>query len=171
VTATGLTIAANAVSKPVGAELAEVNAGSTAFTPVGLVNGEVVDSVTITYGAGRLAGALTGGYPGEVVPSAATGATFLATNYSIIYTAAALTVTADPTIALSGVFTAMTAEYGTASAAQSFTVSGGALTADVVVSAPTGFEVSDAVAGTYGASVTLTQTGGNVAVTTLFLRM
>jgi autotransporter-associated beta strand protein len=166
-----LTIAANAVSKPLGAELAEVNPGSTAFVPTGLVNGELVGTVTITYGVGRLAADLAQVYAGSVVPSAATGGTFTASNYAITYTAADLTVTADPTIALSGVFSAMTAEYGTASAAQSFTVSGGALTADVVVSAPTGFEVSDAAAGTYGASVTLTQTGGNVALTTLFLRM
>ena len=171
VTATGLTIAANAVSKPVGVELAEVNAGSTAFVPTGLVNGELVGSVTITYGAGRLAGDLSQVYTGSVVPSAAIGGTFTASNYAISYTAADLTVTADPTITLSGVFTAMTAEYGTASAAQSFTVTGGALTADVVVSAPTGFEVSDALAGTYGPIVTLTQTGGNVALTTLYLRM
>jgi autotransporter-associated beta strand protein len=171
VTATGLTIAANAVSKPLGAELAEVNPGSTAFVPTGLVNGELVGSVTITYGAGRLAADLAQVYTGSVVPSAATGGTFTASNYSISYTAADLTVTASPTVTLGGTFAAMTAEYGTASVAQSFTVSGGALTADVVVGAPVGFEVSDAPAGTYGASVTLTQTGGAVASTTLYLRM
>lgn len=171
VTAAGLTITANPVSKPVGAELAEVNPGSTAFVPTGLVNAELVGSVTITYGAGRLAGDLAQVYTGSVVPSAATGGTFAASNYSISYTAADLTVTADPTITLSGGFTAMTAEYGTASAAQSFTVAGGALTEDVVVSAPTGFEVSDTVAEGYGPSETLTQTGGNVALTTLYLRM
>jgi hypothetical protein len=171
VAAAGLAIAANPVTKSVGVELGEVNPGSTAFVPTGLVNGELVGSVTITYGAGRLAADLAQVYTGSVVPSAATGGTFTASNYSISYTAADLTVTASPTVTLGGTFTAMTAEYGTASVAQSFTVSGGALTADVVVGAPVGFEVSDAPAGTYGASVTLTQTGGAVASTTLYLRM
>jgi autotransporter-associated beta strand protein len=172
VTAVGLTIAANPVTKPFGVTLPEVNPGSTAFVPMGLVNGETVESVTITYGPGRSAGDSGGEvYVGSVVPSAATGGTFTASNYVITYTSANLTVTEDPTVVLGGSFTAMTAEYGTASAAQSFTVSGGALTADVAVSAPTGFEVSDALAGTYGASVTLTQTGGAVASTTLYLRM
>ena len=91
VTSSGLTIAANPVTKPFGVTLPEVNPGSTAFVPMGLVNGETVESVTITYGPGRSAGDSGGEvYVGSVVPSAATGGTFTASNYVIIYTSANL---------------------------------------------------------------------------------
>jgi predicted secreted protein len=60
---------------------------------------------------------------------------------------------------------------GTASASKNFTVNGGGLTADLVVTAPTGYEVSLTSGSGYGSSVSLTQTGGNVATTTIYVRM
>jgi len=57
-----------------------------------LVNSETIGSVTINYGTGSAAAAALGAYTGSVVPSAATGGTFKAANYSITYTAGTLTV-------------------------------------------------------------------------------
>jgi len=125
VAAAGLTIAASPVSKALGSVLTDVNLGSLAFTPTGLVNGELVGSVTVTYMAGFAAGDAAQVYPGAVVPSAAVGGTFTASNYTITYMPADLTVTPDPTLTLVGTFTVMGAEYGSATVAQSFTVSGG----------------------------------------------
>ncbi|WP_293890837.1 YDG domain-containing protein, partial [Flavobacterium sp.] len=59
---------------------------------------------------------------------------------------------------------AFTTTYGTASASQSFSVSGSGLTANLVATAPTGFEVSsDGI--TYGATATFTQTTGSASGT------
>lgn len=68
-----------------------------------------------------------------------------------------------PNISLSNSgLNAMTTITGTASTAQTYTVSGTNLTADVIVTAPTNFEVSTN-GTTYSGSVTLTRTG-NVLV-------
>lgn len=171
VTAAGLTITANGVQKGEGATLSEINPGSLAFTPTGLVNGEMVGSVTITYTAGFQSTAPAMVYTGAVVPSAATGGTFAASNYSITYVPANLTVTAGPLVVLTGPFTAMTAEYGSASVAQSFMTSGTGLSGNLVVTAPSGFQVSETVGSGYGPTVTLTPASGVVATRTLYLRL
>ncbi|CAN5383712.1 hypothetical protein BH10BAC3_BH10BAC3_09740 [soil metagenome] len=90
----GLTITADNVSKPYGTTLSG-GAGSTAFTifPVSLPNGETIGSITIGYGAGAASNAAVGLYTLSVVPSAASGPTFNAANYSITYTAGNITVT------------------------------------------------------------------------------
>jgi hypothetical protein len=65
---------------------------------------------------------------------------------------------------------AFTTTAGTASAAQTFAVTGSNLTADVLVSAPTGFEVSQD--GTsFASSQTLTQSGGTLASKTISVRI
>ncbi len=69
-----------------------------------------------------------------------------------------------PTITGVATATAFTTTYGTASAAQSFTVSGAGLTASLVATAPTGFEVS-ADGTTYGSTATFTQTSGSASGT------
>ena len=81
-----LTITANDRTKTYG-DL--VTFAGTEFTPAGLVNGDVVTSVTLT-SAGAAAAAAVGTYP--IVPSAAIG-TGLG-NYTITYTNGTLTV--DP---------------------------------------------------------------------------
>jgi hypothetical protein len=54
----------------------------------------------------------------------------------------------------------------------SFTVSASNLTADVVVTVPsTDFEISDTSGGTFSQSITLQQQGGDVASTTIFVRL
>ncbi len=80
------------------------------------------------------------------------------------------TVVPPPSITLSGTLAAFTATQGTASTAQTFTVSGANLTGNVTVTAPTNFEVS--TDGTnYGNSRTLTPSSGSVASTTISVRI
>jgi hypothetical protein len=76
-----------------------------------------------------------------------------------------------PTITVAGTLNPFSACAGTASAEQSFTVSGSALTANITVTAPTGFQVSNASGSGFGASVSLTQSGGAVASTPIYVRM
>jgi hypothetical protein len=84
ITAAALTITANNINKVQGNTLTG-GAGSTAFTSSGLQNGETVGTVTIAYGTGAASGDAAGTYAGQVTPSAATGGTFTASNYSISY--------------------------------------------------------------------------------------
>lgn len=73
-------------------------------------------------------------------------------------------VASTPTITGTATTTAFTSTYGTASAAQSFSVSGSALTANLVANAPTGFQVSSD--GTnYGTTATFTQSSGSASGT------
>lgn len=92
VTPATLSITANSVNKTYGNTLTG-GTGSTAFTSTGLVNGETMGSVTLAYGTGSAATDATGAYSGSVTPSAATGGTFTASNYTITYTAGTITVT------------------------------------------------------------------------------
>jgi uncharacterized repeat protein (TIGR02543 family) len=89
-----LTITATDVSKEMGVLLTG-GAGSTAFTSTGLTGSETIGSVTITYGAAAGTtgqGATFGTYSGQATPSAATGGTFNAANYSITYSSGAIIV-------------------------------------------------------------------------------
>ena len=72
------------------------------------------------------------------------------------------TIDATPTITGAATASAFTTTYGTASAVQTFSVSGSGLTADLVATAPAGFEVS-ADGATYGSTATFTQSGGSVS--------
>lgn len=98
ITVRSLTITANDVNKFAGVALTG-GAGSSAFTSSGLQNGETIGSVTIAYGS---AGATTGDgntvgvYASQVTPSAATGGSFMAGNYSISYVAGSITVLEVP---------------------------------------------------------------------------
>ncbi len=69
----------------------------------------------------------------------------------------------SPTITGSATATAFTTTYGTASVAQTFSVSGAALTADMVATAPTGFEVSRDGGTTYKDTVIFTQSSGTAS--------
>jgi hypothetical protein len=83
-----LGITANSTSKTYGQSLAFAG---TEFTTSGLQNSETVGSVTLT-SAGAVATASVSGSPYSIVPSAATGGTFSAGNYTIAYTNGALTL-------------------------------------------------------------------------------
>lgn len=109
ITAAALSITANNVAKTYGSLLTGA-AGSTAFTSSGLVGAEAIGIVTITYGTGAVATDGAASYTGSVTPSAATGGTFLASNYSITYNAGNITV--NPA-ALTITATSVSKPYGT----------------------------------------------------------
>ena len=69
-----------------------------------------------------------------------------------------------PSIATTGTLNSFTATAGTASAAQTFSVTGSNLTADITVTAPADFEVASD--GTnFGGTATITQSGGSASGT------
>ncbi|WP_310557642.1 MBG domain-containing protein [Flavobacterium sp.] len=76
-----LTITANNGVKIIGATHT-TGAGSTLFTSSGLQNGEIIGTITIA-STGAVSTATEGTYP--IVPSAAIGGTFTASNYTITY--------------------------------------------------------------------------------------
>jgi len=87
----------------------------------------------------------------------------IGTTWASVTPAAAGTITGAATTA------AFTTTYGTASASQSFAVSGSNLTANLVATAPAGFEVSsDNIS--FGTTATFAPTGGN-ASGTLYIRL
>ena len=86
-----LSITASDASKCFGTEF---SLGTTAFTSSGLQNGETIAGVTLT-SAGAASGAAVNSF--SIVPSAATGGTFNAANYTISYTNGTLTVNVLPT--------------------------------------------------------------------------
>lgn len=92
ITAAPLTIRLDDVFKRFNTAIASPGAGVTDFVSEGLVNGETIGSITVTYGAGAAANAAVGTYTGSVVPSAATGGTFTPSNYQITYVPADLYV-------------------------------------------------------------------------------
>ena len=162
-----LTITATNVTKTYGTAITG-GAGSTAFTAVGLLNGETIGSVTVAYGTGSAAAAAIGTYTGSVTPSAATGGTFNPANYtSIVYTAgniivnpAALTITANNVNKNFG--TAITGAAGS-TAFTSVGLQNGQTIGSVTVAYGTGAAANAAV-GTYTGSVTATAaTGGTFA--------
>lgn len=69
-----------------------------------------------------------------------------------------------PTIIGAATASAFTTTYGTASVAQSFSISGNNLTANLVATAPAGFEVSSN-GTTYGNTATFVQSGGSASGT------
>ncbi|MFC4233244.1 beta strand repeat-containing protein [Parasediminibacterium paludis] len=75
------------------------------------------------------------------------------------------------TLNVTSTLTTFTTCVGTASASQSFTVSGTALTANLVVTAPTGFEVSLTSGSGYASSVSLTPSSNTVANATIYVRL
>ncbi|MBS1523888.1 MAG: hypothetical protein JST50_22995, partial [Bacteroidetes bacterium] len=90
-----LSITANVV-KTYGTALA--NGGpSTGFTSSGLINGETIGSVSMAYTQGAAANAPVLGSPylNAATPSAATGGTFTASNYTITYNTGNLVINPD----------------------------------------------------------------------------
>jgi hypothetical protein len=88
-------------------------------------------------------------------------------NYSAAAGGAAVSAApAAPTPSITGAntATAFTTTYGTASANQSFSISGSNLTANLVATAPTGFEVSSD-GTTYASTATFTQSSGSASGT------
>ncbi len=92
-------------------------------------------------------------------------------RFSLIITAAS-PCPAVPTVTTTGTLNAFTACAGTASAEQSFTVSGSNLTNNLTVTAPAGFQVSTTPGSDFASSIPpLVPSGGNVPSTTIYVRM
>jgi len=170
VTPANLTITANNVNKPFGTAITG-GPGSTAFTPVGLQNGETIGSVTIAYGTGSAAADPVATYTGSVTASGAIAGTFTASNYIIIYLPGDIVVTAPlaPAISTTSSPSALNTTYGTASTSSSFSISGTNMTAGILVTPPAGFEVSaDDI--TFGLTVTV-GAAGTVTATPVYIRL
>ena len=142
ITTRSLTITANDVNKAYGDVLTD-GSGSTAFSSSGLQNSEAIGSVTISYGNGALAGDAVGTYTSQVTPSAATGGTFTASNYSISYVAGNIIVSSVPTLNPVTLTSALSTTYGTASSGVSFIASGSNLSTNITVTAQSGYQVSN----------------------------
>jgi hypothetical protein len=84
---------------------------------------------------------------------------------------ATVSVDVQPVITITGSTTAFTTFVGTPSATQTYSVVGANLTVDITLTAPTGFEISTSASTGFAGSLTLTQTGGNVASTTIYVRL
>ena len=106
ISAAPLTITANSQSKNYGATVT-TGTGQTNFTAAGLQNGETVGTVSLA-STGAAASAGVGTY--TITPSAATGGTFTAGNYTITYATGTLTVNPAP---LSITASAQNKTYGT----------------------------------------------------------
>jgi len=77
-----------------------------------------------------------------------------------------------PLISVSGSLTALTTCFSTASAAQSFTVSGANMQANLAVTAPAGYELSLSAGTGYTTSTfSLAPTGGAITNTTIYIRL
>jgi hypothetical protein len=92
ITARPLTVTASDQSKTYG-QTVTFGSGSTQFTNTALQNGETIGSVTLACDGGG-AEAAVATYP--LTPSAATGGTFAASNYTIQYVAGTFTVNMAP---------------------------------------------------------------------------
>src|SRR5439155_11761280 len=121
ISARTLTMTANNTSKVYGQT---VTFAGTEFTSSGLQNGETIGSVTLS-SAGATASATVAGSPYSIVPSAAIGGTFTASNYTINYVSGNLTVNKASTA------TAVASSQNSSTFGQSVT-----FTATVTVQAP-----------------------------------
>jgi hypothetical protein len=92
VTPKPLTITAAAQTKEYGTSLT-TNSGYTAFTSSGLVTGDVIDAVSVSYNNGNGAAEPVQSYSASIQISNPTGAEFKASNYQITYAPGTLTVT------------------------------------------------------------------------------
>jgi hypothetical protein len=75
-----------------------------------------------------------------------------------------------PVITTTGTLTAFSTFIGNPSASQSYTVSGVNLTDNITITAPSGYEIKTGT-GAYAPSFSLTQVSGNVATTTIDVRL
>jgi hypothetical protein len=103
-----------------------------------------------------------------IAPQSTTGLISVTTNQGTANSSSNYTY--PPLIVKTGTLSPFTKCSGSASAAQTFTVSGSNLTANLVVATYTNLEYS--LDGTsYSASLSLTPTSGSVATTTIYVRM
>ena len=97
------------------------------------------------------------------------------TSGAVITSSGEIVPSVSPTITVSGILSALSSTYGTASSTTSFTVSGTNLSPGVVIIPPTGFEVSQTSStsgfGGSGGTITVAAIGGIVSTTTIYVRL
>ncbi len=151
------------VTPPTGYALALTSGGTYRTAPTTVTQANATAGQTIFV---RLTGATVGTYGTPAAPvfvvSTATGAT--AQNVAVDGEVTPLT---PAIVATPGSLSGFTATVGTASAAQSYTLTPTALSAPITVMAPTGFEVSLTAGSGYGNTVTASAT----ATTTIYVRL
>lgn len=102
-----------------------------------------------------------------------------ATNYTVTATSASgcsVSTTVNiavinRSITITGSLTPFTSCAGSASAEQSFTLSGTSLSGDITITAPAGYELALVSGGTYSGTLTVTPTGGLVNNTKVYVRL
>jgi hypothetical protein len=165
ITAAALTITASNVSGTYGTSAANTLNGSTGFTASGLLNGETVGSVTLSTNATTSTSGNDNAGTWTITPSAATGGTFNASNYSITYDTGTQTIS-KATLTVSGMTSSNKVYDGTTAA--TVNNSGDSLTG-IVHGLNNGGGTSDAVSltGTGNTSGTFSQAnvGNNLTVT------
>ncbi len=183
-----LTVTANNNTKVYGVTQNTPQAGSTAFSSTGLQNGESIGTVTLSYGSGALTATDSVGSTSSITPSAATGGTFIPSNYTITYTpnsgtltvsAAPLTITANNSVKVYGT-TQSTPETGSTAFGSTglqngesigtvtLTYGSGAITATDAVGSTSTITPSAAIGGTFTESnynITYTPNSGTLTVT------
>ena len=172
------------------------DAGTSAWVAAGLVN----SSIQTSTGFQSLTGRIEGGKPTlygtkviitsgvyvsshlvKVVDNAARTATLslgspaveLAStgNTEMLKGVAFTPVNPTPSITITGSTTPFSTNQGVASSTQNYTVSGSNLTDNISLAAPTGFEISTLASSGFAGSLTISQTGGNIATTTIYVRL
>jgi len=163
-TVNGTALTANiSVTAPSGFQISSDNAtfsSSLSLTRTGgnVTAANVYARIASSASVGPVSGNITLASPGAEPKSV--------TLSGIVGSAATPSISVTP-VALTG----FTAAFGSASAAQSFTVNGSNLTANLTVGAPAGFEVSSTVGGVFSANLSLAPVSGTVAPTSLYTRL
>lgn len=167
-----LTITANDANKAYGTLLTSGSKNNTFFTVTGLKNGQTLTSVTITYTTGAAATDAVGNYANQVTPSAPTGGTFSAANYTFNFSQGDINVTAA---ALAVKATSQTKAYGAAVPTLTFTTTGfvngddfttqPTLTTTATAASNAGtYPITFATQGTVSTNYTVTYTAGTLTV-------
>ena len=155
ITPAPLTVKADNAAKIYGQTLA---LSPSAFTQVGLVNGETIASVSEA-SAGTVATAHVAGGPYAITPSGATGGTFSASNYTITYVNGALVVAPAPLVVKA---TNASKTYGETFAPTAYTTAGllNGNTVGSVTETSAGTPATASVAGSPYAIIPTNATGG-----------
>jgi pectin methylesterase-like acyl-CoA thioesterase len=155
------------ITPPAGYEVS-ANGGTTWFTNASpLVLTPVSGTLATTTISIRLNASTAGAYNGNIVHVTA-GATTVNVPVNGSAVLPPSIIVAPTSLA------AYTQTVGTPSAVQTYTLTGSSLVSDVTITAPAGFEISTNGGTTWTVAatpVTLTQTGGNIAATTISVRM
>ncbi|MDB5948419.1 MAG: hypothetical protein JWR65_274, partial [Massilia sp.] len=164
ITPAPLTVKADNAAKTYGQTLALL---PSAFTQVGLVNGETIASVSEA-SFGTVATAGVAGSPYAITPSGATGGTFSASNYTITYVNGALVIAPAPLVVKAG---NASKTYGETFAPTAYTTAGllNGNTVGSVTEVSAGTPATASVAGSPYAIIPSNASGGTFTPSDYFI--